>query len=440
MARPAFWGSVVLAACAHGSVGAVTAGLTLPAPTQSKACHYRSHTTGVKVGTCQIANASVKHHTANWPTWQDFAQAFIQADGRVIDFSTPQQPSTSEGQSYAMFFALAANDQAQFDRLWRWSIDNLAGGDISARLPAWQWGLRSDGTWGVIDNNSASDADLWFTYALLEAARLWNIPQYASDAAHLMRNMATSVVVSLPGLGPTLLPGSQGFALENGLWRLNPSYSVIPQLRRLALADPDGPWNAVIDSSVRMLQATTPQGFAPDWVGYQAQTDGKTGVFVTDPVQGDTGSYDAIRVYLWAAMMPVEDPLRATIMDRLHGMKRVLASTNNAPEKIATLSGRTSGNATFGLISALLPMAQANRRPATYRALLEQVQSQLKTQHAQTSADQRTAIPQPVTLTYYDWVLALFGTGWVQRQFQFLPSGIAQFSWEKTCPCDTAVQ
>ena len=185
-----------------------------------------------------------------------------------------------------------------------------------------------------------------------------------------------------------------------------------------------------------MLQATTPQGFAADWVAYQAQMDGQTGVFITDPVQGDTGSYDAIRVYLWAAMMPVEDPLRTTIMSRLHGMQTILATPKNTPEKIATLSGISSGKANFGLISALLPMAQANRRPATYRELLDQVQSQLRLPQAQHSSGTAQATP----LTYYDWVLALFATGWAQRQFQFLPSGMAQFSWEKTCPCDTAVR
>lgn len=426
----------MLAAATHGGAGAVPPAPQPPITTPEKTCPHPIATPVQKAHSCQATRTATEQGLANWPAWNDFATAFIQADGRVIDFSTPQQPSTSEGQSYAMFFALVANDKTRFEQLWRWSVNNLAGGDISARLPAWQWGLRGDGTWGVIDNNSASDADLWFTYTLLEAARLWSKPEYAQDATHLMRHMEREVVVSLPGLGPTLLPGSQGFVLGHGLWRLNPSYSVIPQLRRLALADPDGPWNRVIDSSVRMLQATTPQGFAADWVAYQAQMDGQTGVFITDPVQGDTGSYDAIRVYLWAAMMPVEDPLRTTIMSRLHGMQTILATPKNTPEKIATLSGISSGKANFGLISALLPMAQANRRPATYRELLDQVQSQLRLPQAQHSSGTAQATP----LTYYDWVLALFATGWAQRQFQFLPSGMAQFSWEKTCPCDTAVR
>ncbi|MGN5480012.1 glycosyl hydrolase family 8 [Cupriavidus basilensis] len=90
-------------------------------------------------------------------------------------FSRAHQ-STSEGQSYGMVFALIAGDRNTFDRLWRWSVTNLGDGRLDDKLPAWQWGHRDDGTWGVMDRNPAADADLWFAFALAEAARLWNIP------------------------------------------------------------------------------------------------------------------------------------------------------------------------------------------------------------------------------------------------------------------------
>lgn len=46
-----------------------------------------------------------------WPAWEDFKATFLSQDGRVIDLSTPQQQSTSEGQAYALFFALVADDR-----------------------------------------------------------------------------------------------------------------------------------------------------------------------------------------------------------------------------------------------------------------------------------------------------------------------------------------
>ena len=72
---------------------------------------------------------------SDWPLWQSFTQHFIQPDGRVLDASTPQLHSSSEGQSYGMFFALVANDRVAFDKLWAWAKNNLAGSDIGSNLP-----------------------------------------------------------------------------------------------------------------------------------------------------------------------------------------------------------------------------------------------------------------------------------------------------------------
>ncbi len=72
-----------------------------------------------------------------WPAWESFRGHFINDSGRVVDPSSGQ--TTSEGQSYALFFALAANDRTAFDRILRWTEDNLASGDLTSRLPAWRW-------------------------------------------------------------------------------------------------------------------------------------------------------------------------------------------------------------------------------------------------------------------------------------------------------------
>lgn len=79
--------------------------------------------------------------------WAAFAARHVQADGRVIDFNTPQQQSTSEGQSYGMFFALVHNDRAAFARILAWTEANLAGGSLAKKLPAWQWGRKPEGGW-----------------------------------------------------------------------------------------------------------------------------------------------------------------------------------------------------------------------------------------------------------------------------------------------------
>ena len=74
-----------------------------------------------------------------WTLWNAYAAHFIDAQGRVID---PQGGgrTTSEGQSYALFFALVNNDQARFEQVLKWTQTNLAQGDLATHLPAWLWG------------------------------------------------------------------------------------------------------------------------------------------------------------------------------------------------------------------------------------------------------------------------------------------------------------
>ncbi|GAA4328781.1 cellulose synthase complex periplasmic endoglucanase BcsZ [Pigmentiphaga soli] len=357
----------------------------------------------------------------DWPLYQTFLQRFVQADGRVVDFSVAQLQTTSEGQSYGMLFALVANDPATFGRLWQWSVANLAGGDVASRLPAWQWGRRPDGSWGVLDPNAASDADLWMAYALLEAARLWRRPEYAQNARTLMARIALDEVADLPGLGKMLLPGPTGFAHPDMLWRLNPSYAPIPLLRRLAQEDPQGPWQAIAANTARMIAQVSPQGYAADWVAYKSP-DGATGAFVADPEKGDLGSYDAIRVYMWAGMMPPSDPLAGPLLKTLSGMVGATAPTGLPPEKVQVLSGAVSGVGPVGFSAALLPYFQRSGQTRLYEQQRQRVQTQL------------IAPAGPAQPPYYDYVLGLFGSGWAEQRYRFLPSGRLQSRWEKACP------
>ena len=163
------------------------------------------------------------HATRPWREWQAFARVFVQADGRVID-RTAGSRSTSEAQAYGLFFAFVANDRERFARILGWTANNLAGGDLKTQLPAWLWGLKPDGSWGVIDANPASDADLWLAYTLIEAARLWRQPEHRVLGEAILRQVKAQEIAEVPGFGLMLIPAPQGFKAEDGGWRLNPSY------------------------------------------------------------------------------------------------------------------------------------------------------------------------------------------------------------------------
>ncbi|MGF6702611.1 endo-1,4-beta-D-glucanase Y [Paraburkholderia sp. MM5496-R1] len=352
----------------------------------------------------------------DWGAWQSFVQRFVQADGRVIDFSTPAQQTTSEGQSYALFFALVANDRATFDKLLGWTRANLAGNQFDAqnlRLPAWQWGKKPDGSYGVLDPNSASDSDLWIAYDLLQAGRLWHNPAYTQLGQALAERIAHDEVANLSGLGPMLLPGAQGFRNGN-VTRLNPSYLPLPVLRALAHEVPDGPWATLADNAYQFVKTVSPQGFAPDWAAWQ------NGRFVVDPKNGDVGSYDAIRVYLWAGLASPADPLAKPWLGALGGMRAKVAQNGFPPEKVSSTTGAASGEGPLSYWGALAPYFKT-----------------LGDEHGLGLARTRLAaldanVPgrEPV---YYDRVLGLFGTGFIDGRYRFDEAGGLVPAWRTAC-------
>lgn len=350
---------------------------------------------------------------AAWPAWTSFVAKHVSEDGRVIDFSMADQRSTSEGQSYGLFFALVNNDQALFERMLGWTRRNLCAGRPGQQLPAWLWGRDGAGKWGVLDDNSASDADLWIAYVLLEAARLWRRPGYARAGLEMLALIRTQEVVELPGLGPMLLPGRTGFA-KDARWLLNPSYLPLQLLRRFSLVDPHGPWSRIVPGLTRMLDQSAPVGFAPDWIAWNGQS------FAVDATRGNVGSYDAIRVYLWAGMLDEAEPLRAGLLDSLSGPLGYLKSQGAFAEKFDSVRGVGVGTTPAGFSAALLPYLDAAREPALRKTQLQRLPAPASAAAAQ--------------LPYYERTLVLFGQGWLDHRYRFSADGRLQPAWRSsTC-------
>ena len=83
-----------------------------------------------------------------WPAlYRNYTGAFLDTQIRVIDRDAGDR-TTSEGQAYAMFFALVANDRPRFDGLLRWAEQNLAAGDLTAQLPRAGYGAATRTTDG----------------------------------------------------------------------------------------------------------------------------------------------------------------------------------------------------------------------------------------------------------------------------------------------------
>lgn len=353
-----------------------------------------------------VASASA---ACPWPAWERFKTDLMSADGRVLDRSDERLVTTSEGQSYALFFALVGNDRQAFDNLLRWTGNNLAEGDLSRHLPAWLWGRGKQQQWQVLDSNNASDADLWIAYSLLEAGRLWNEPTYTRLGTQMLWRIAAQTVRKVPGLGVMLLPADYGFDDHRG-WRLNPSY-LPPQLfDRFALVDPL--WGEMASNVRRLWLQASPKGFAPDWLLWTSAAG-----IEPDPEHGSAGSYDAIRVYLWLGMLADGAPQRDELLRHFAPMVAATTQGGLPPESVDARTAKQSGHGPVGFSAALLPLLAS---VADDHAALEAQRQRLREQPAEPQA-------------YYNQVLALFGQGWDQARYRFDNQGRLLPAWSAPC-------
>lgn len=341
----------------------------------------------------------------DWPLWQQYKAAMMSEDGRIIDHSSAQAITTSEGQSYGLFFALVANDAAAFASLLSWTQNNLAQGDLSARLPAWQWGRAREGDWQVLDDNNAADSDLWIAYSLLEAGRLWRRPDYTRLGRELLWRSAAQSLRMMPGLGLGLLPGNAGFDKPRG-WTLNPSYLPLPLLARFA--GESVVWQDLAASTRRLLLNSAPAGLAPDWILWSA--DGRPG-------PGELGSYDAIRVYLWLGLMAPSAPGRAELLAHYGPMLTLTRQAGVPPERVNAVTGAAEGTGPAGFSAALLPMLTAV--PGFEMVVARQ--------------RERLRLNPPAPDAYYDRSLLLFALGWEEQRYRFDEQGRLHVPWEDSC-------
>jgi endoglucanase len=339
-----------------------------------------------------------------WPAWQRFAAAYLSDDGRVLDRRDAARATVSEGQAYALLFALVADDRERFRRLLEWTTNNLAAGDLDARLPAWRWGRRPDGAWGVLDANAAADADLWLAYTLFAAAERWREPGYRARAMRLAARIAREETVAVAGGGRLLMPAPRGFD-DAGRVRVNPSYSPPQLLRRLARLTADPAWRALAADTPHLLAATARAGYAPDFSEFRPGAG-----FGPDPVTGSVGSFAAIRVYLWVGMLAPGDAARGALLRTLRPMAALVAARGAPPERIDAHDGSATGTGPAGFSAALVPFLDAEGE-------------------ARTAARERrraTAAAAAVLdggTDYYDAVLTLFGLGYAERRFRFAADG-----------------
>jgi endoglucanase len=366
-------------------------------------------------GGLQPARVLIRPAKSDWPLWHAYTEHFLDPQGRILDHDAADR-TTSEGQAYALFFSLVANDRPGFNQILSWTERNLAQGSLENHLPAWLWENKS-GAWQIADRNSASDADLWLAFTLLEAGRLWQDAALTGKGTGLARQIAAHEVADIPELGPMLLPGFSGFHTQDGFYELNPSYLPVQLLLALQHHLPGGPWGEIAGAVPKVLRGAAPAGFVLDWIAFRPGEDFSP---YPRPAGEALASYDAIRVYLWAGMLNDNSPYCRQVLDCTRPMSSYLESHPVPPAEVTPSGQIKNSSGTVGFSAAVLPLLSA----LDLRLALERQQRRLDSER-----NARTGLfgDKP---RYYDQNLALFAAAWSEKRFRFDARGLLQVNWK----------
>jgi endoglucanase len=282
---------------------------------------------GLGLGLAALAApaAAVSPLSLDRAQWAVFQARYITPDGRVVDTGNGGI-SHSEGQGWAMLFAVRMDDRAGFDRVLGWTRRHLrrAGDQLHA------WKLNPAQGRAPDDQNNATDGDLCIAWALLEAGDRWGDAAYTQLGTAITRDILRLLVVRV-GKYAVLLPGVRGFDRPDQTI-LNPSYYVFPAFAVLARAVPDPAWVRLAADGLVLLRAARfgRWGLPPDWALLH-RADGT----MTMPRRWPTRfSYDAVRVPLylaWAQLGSEPALLRARGFwaDPTHGFLPAWADLSN---------------------------------------------------------------------------------------------------------------
>jgi endoglucanase len=228
---------------------------------------------------CQSRTASNRLAQVLNASWLSYRQHFITPAGQV-KVPDHRGGTISEAQAYALLRAVWVHDQTTFARVYGWTYRHLSRSSLYGdHLLAWRWGRLPDGSWGVLDANSATDADLDYALALILAHRQrWpappGLPPYGREAREVTNSILAKEVVQLPDGELLLTPGN--WHAPQPPYLLNPSY-FSPAAYRLFIQMNKGAaathaWRQLAQSTFPFLEQVSHRlgdlkgvGLPPDW-------------------------------------------------------------------------------------------------------------------------------------------------------------------------------
>ena len=202
---------------------------------------------------------------------------------------------TSESQSYAMLQSLYTNDRETFSTVWNWTKKNIQNDD---GLFSWKFAVSPENNrLRIIDENSATDADIDIAHALLLAYEKWKVDSYKTDAIKVIKALKKHEIVEHNDL-IILTAGNWANTSRNII--INPSYISPAAFSIFAKYDDRAYWFKVKSDSYEVISNSSEyfkeehnMYLPPNWVVLNKNTMEYRSY--TDKDDADAFSNDAFR-------------------------------------------------------------------------------------------------------------------------------------------------
>lgn len=217
-----------------------------------------------------------------------YKRDYMSKDGRIMDPKI-NNSTTSEGQAYMLMRSVASDDKQTFDLVYKWTEEHLKRQD---NLFSWLWGMNTHGKNGIIDDNSASDADVDIAFALIIAYQNWHDDKYLIEAKKIISSIWNYEIKNIDGYN-ILMPGVIQACCKDKI-EINPSYFSPYAFKLFQMYDKTNDWNSLVESSYYFLEKSmdkTATGLPPNWFLVQGNQ-----IILEDSARSDF-SYDAVRVF-----------------------------------------------------------------------------------------------------------------------------------------------
>jgi endoglucanase len=220
----------------------------------------------------------------------------------------------------------------------------------------------------VLDQNTASDADVHLAFAVLAGAERWNAPELEKLGGELTQAIWSEEVREIGGEW-YLLPGN--WARDETPVPLNLSYYSPGMLRRLGRFDREHPWERLAQTAYRLARFRLPTtALPPDWLLLQKSTGELTIGSNEETLKGRFGP-DAYRVYFNFALDYTWDrtPDALEYLKSQRWLVDFLKLNGTLPREVSTEAlPRLSGPEPLALYGCLYPSLVLLHRDAGQRA------------------------------------------------------------------------